>query len=83
MLALYVAPPVAMLTGRGRTRAWGSIGYAGAVAGRAVVAHDRGERVWPDALAHPVSIVAFVAINALSWSRHLRGTTSWKGRVIR
>jgi len=83
MLALYVAPPAAMLTRRGRTRLWGALGYAGAVVGRAVVARDRGERVWPDALAHPASIVAFVAINALSWSRHLRGTTSWKGRVIR
>ena len=83
MLALYVAPPAAMLTRRGRTRLWGALGYAGAVVGRAVVARDRGERAWPDALAHPASIVAFVAINALSWSRHLRGTTSWKGRAIR
>ena len=83
LVGLYIVPPLAMLAGTGRTRAWGSIGYAGAVVGRAVVARDRGERVWPDALAHPASIVAFVAINALSWSRHLRGTTSWKGRVIR
>jgi len=83
LVGLYLVPPIAMVTGSGRTRAWGSIGYAGAVVGRAVVAHDRGERVWPDALAHPASIVAFAAINALSWSRHLRGTTSWKGRVIR
>lgn len=82
MLALYVAPPVAVLIGRGRTRKWGALGYLGAVTGRALVARDRGERVWPDALAHPASIVAFVAVNALSWSRHVRGTTSWKGRTL-
>lgn len=82
LIGLYVVPAIAMVTGRGRTRAWGAAGYAAGVLGRALVAHRTGERVWPDALAHPLSILAFAAINALSWKAHLTGTTQWKGRSL-
>lgn len=82
LVGLYVLPPAAMLLGRGRTRLWGLFGYLAGVSGRAAVARHTGERIWPDALAHPLSILAFAAINALSWRRHLTGTTVWKGRTI-
>lgn len=35
-----------------------------------------------DAFAHPLSILALIVLMALSWSRKLRGSTSWKGRVL-
>ena len=71
-----------MLAGHGSTRVIGAIGYAAGVASRAMVANRTGERSWPDALAHPISIAAFTALNALSWSRHLRGANTWKGRPV-
>ena len=82
LVALYLVPAVAAVTGRGSTRAWGALGYLAGVGGRLVVARRTGERVWPDALAHPASISVFVFINALSWWRHANGTTQWKGRSV-
>lgn len=82
LIGIYVAPAIAMVGGRGSTRIWGLVGYVSGIGGRVIVARDRGERTFPDALAHPASIVAFVAINASSWWRHLRGSTQWKGRRI-
>lgn len=82
LLTTYVLPAVAAVAGRGRTRMWGVLGYAAGVAGRVLVARSTGERVFPDALTQPLSILAFTTINAISWSRHLRGTTSWKGRTL-
>lgn len=80
--ALYVLPAAALAFGRGRTRAWGAAGYAAGVIGRVLVARSTGERVFPDSFAHPVSIVAFIAINKVSWWKHLTGTTTWKGRTL-
>lgn len=82
LLTAYVAPAAAMLVGRGHTRAIGAIGYAAGVTSRVLVAKRTGERSWPDALAHPISITAFTALNVLSWSRHRRGANSWKGRPV-
>ena len=82
LFTAYVVPATAMIIGRGNTRAIGTIGYAAGVASRALVANRTGERIWPDALAHPISVAAFSALNALSWSRHLRGTNTWKGRPV-
>jgi cellulose synthase/poly-beta-1,6-N-acetylglucosamine synthase-like glycosyltransferase len=82
LIALYVVPAIAALTGRGSTRVWGIAGYSAGVTGRILVASRTGERSWPDALAHPVSIAAFACINAVSWWRHTRGTTQWKGRSV-
>ena len=79
----YLVPPVAMMTSRKTsTRAIGAVGYLSGVAGRAMVAKETGSRVVPDSFAQPVSIAAFIGLNALSWSRHLRGKNSWKGRSI-
>jgi len=82
LIALYVVPALAAVFGRGSIRAWGLVGYGSGVGGRILVARHTGERVWPDALAHPASIVAFTAINKISWVRHLRGTAQWKGRRL-
>ena len=60
----------------------GLAGYLAGVAGRLLSARATGGRAWPDALAHPVSIVLFGWLVALSWARRRRGTLSWKGRKI-
>lgn len=75
---LYIAPPVAALLGA----RVGLVGYAAGVAGRVLVAHRVGARIWPDALAHPVSIGLFGWLTAHSWRRRARGELSWKGRPI-
>jgi hypothetical protein len=83
LLTAYVVPPAAMLASRSRTtRAIGFAGYAAGIASRALVARRTGERLWPDAAAQPASILAFSALNAVSWIRHLRGTNTWKGRSV-
>jgi GT2 family glycosyltransferase len=79
----YLMPPMAaVLSKDSRTRAIGLAGYGAGVAGRMIVASRTGERTFPDALAHPASIAALLALNALSWSRHQRGRNRWKGRQL-
>ena len=74
----YLVPPVAALRG---SRA-GLIGYLAAVTGRVVVGRRVGSRVWPDALAHPVSVLMFSGLTALSLSRRRRGTLRVSGRTL-
>jgi hypothetical protein len=78
LTAVYVVPALAALRG---SRA-GLIGYAAGVAGRAVVAARTGGRAWPDALAHPVSVLLFDVLMAASLRGHRRGTLRWRGRAI-
>ncbi len=79
----YLTPPIAMMASRKTsTRAIGAVGYLSGVAGRAMVAQKTRSRVVPDSFAHPVSIATFIGLNALSWSRHLRGKNYWKGRAV-
>jgi hypothetical protein len=78
LTAVYVVPALAALRG---SRA-GLIGYAAGVAGRAVVAARTGGRAWPDALAHPVSVLLFDVLMATSLRGHRRGTLRWRGRAI-
>jgi hypothetical protein len=75
---LYVVPAVAALRG---SRA-GAAAYAAGVAGRAVSARRTGSPVLPDALLHPVSVGALVALWARSRSLAARGALSWKGRDL-
>jgi Glycosyl transferase family 2 len=75
----YVVPPVAALVRRSPV---GLGGYAAAVVGRGLVARRTGSRVWPDVLAHPVSIGTLAALTARSWRLHRRGVLSWKGRAL-
>ncbi len=74
----YVVPPLAALFG---SRV-GAFGYAGAVGGRALVAHRVGGRVWPDSLLHPASVIAFEYLTVRSWVGRRRGTLSWKSRPL-
>jgi len=77
------ALPFAAMVLSPKNRIAGAIGYAASVTSRAAVAQRTGERMLPDALSHPQSIIAFNALNALSWWRHVRGTNQWKGRAVR
>jgi hypothetical protein len=80
---LYVVPALAGVAARDpRTRAWGTLGYAAGVTGRALVAHRTRTPVVPDALAHPVSVLAFGALVAESWRRKRTGRLGWRGRRI-
>ena len=83
LAAVYVVPPLAMVSTRDpRIRAMAALGYAAGVASRAIVARRTGERIAPDALGQPASVVAFIALNAISWRRHLAGANTWKGRPV-
>ena len=79
----YLLPPIAMMASQKHsTRTIGAVGYLSGVAGRAMVAKQTGSRTVPDSFAQPASIAAFIGLNALSWSRHLRGKNTWKGRAV-
>lgn len=81
LVLAYLVPGLALVLGRRTsTRLTGALGYAAGAASRAAVATRVAGRVWPDSAAQPASIAAFVALNVLSWHRHLRGSASWKGR---
>lgn len=75
---LYVVPPIGAVFGS----RIGLVGAAAGVAGRAMVARRTGGRVFPDCLAHPVSIGLFGYLTAESWRRKRAGRLSWKGRSI-
>jgi len=79
LTAVYVVPPLAAVTRGSRV---GALGYAAAVAGRALVAKRTGGRVWPDALMHPASVLAFDYLTARSWVGRRRGTLTWKSRPL-
>jgi hypothetical protein len=58
------------------------VGYLAGAAGRALVAARTGSRVWPDALAHPLSVLALDVLVARSITGRRRGTLTWRGRTI-
>jgi hypothetical protein len=78
LTAVWVLPALAALRG---SRA-GLLGYAAGVAGRTAGALATGGRPWPDALAHPVSIVLLDVLMVRSVLGRRRGTLSWRGRVL-
>ena len=78
LTAVWVLPALAALRG---SRA-GLLGYAAGVAGRAVSAAATGSRVWPDSLAHPLSMLLFDVLLAGSVRGRRRGTLSWRGRAL-
>jgi hypothetical protein len=84
MLTLtYIAPAVAMVSASKKsTRAIGAIGYSAGVVSRSLVARRTGNSYVPDSLALTFYIATFIGLSALSWSRHLRGKNTWKGRVL-
>ncbi|MGY1638018.1 glycosyltransferase [Geodermatophilus sp. SYSU D00742] len=78
LTAVEVLPALAALRG---SRA-GLAGYAAGVAGRAVSAAVTGTRVWPDSLAHPLSVLLFDVLLAGSLAGRRRGSLSWRGRPV-
>jgi hypothetical protein len=77
LLALYVLPLFALPVSYA-----GLACYALGVAGRVVTARATGTRALPQALAHPVSIVVFAWLVAVSFRRRRQGRLAWKGRTI-
>jgi hypothetical protein len=75
---VYVAPAVAALRGS----RMGAVGYLAGVASRVIAARRTGGRVLPDALAHPVSVLALAYLTARSHRAHRTGTLSWKSRPL-
>ena len=78
LTAVWVLPPLAAL--RGSRAGW--VGYAAGVAGRAVAAAGTGARVWPDPLAHPLSVLLLDLLLVRSVTGRRNGTLSWRGRPI-
>ncbi|RBY88912.1 glycosyl transferase [Blastococcus sp. TBT05-19] len=78
LTAVYVVPPVAALGG---SRA-GLVGYLAGVAGRLLSARASGSRAWPDALAHPVSVLLLDVLMVGSVRGRRRGTLHWRGRPV-
>lgn len=60
----------------------GALGYAAGVLGRVLTGRRTGARVWPDALAHPVSVGTFAYLITRSLRSHASGTLTWKGRPL-
>ncbi|MFB8004632.1 glycosyltransferase [Nocardia sp. NPDC056000] len=83
----YWLPPLAALTGRGRVRRIGLLGYAAAVAGR-LLAHsgeDGGRLTGANvvsAVAHPLSVAAYAVLSVRSHRAHRTGALVWKGREL-
>ena len=78
LTAVWVVPALAALRG---SRA-GLAGWLAGAAGRAVVAAATGSRVWPDALAHPLSVLVFDVLMVRSVAGHRRGTLTWRDRRL-
>lgn len=86
LLFLYALPPAAApilaVTGSGSWASLAAAAYLLAVAGRTAAAKATGTRAWPDALAHPISIVLFAWLLIRSFSLRRRGLLSWRGRSL-
>jgi hypothetical protein len=78
LAVVYLLPAAAALGGS----PVGLAGYAAGVAGRVMVARRVGGQVWPDSLAHPVSVGLLGYLTVQSWRRKRRGELRWKGRPV-
>lgn len=59
------------------------LGLFAGTSGRVISARATGSRIFPEALLHPLSIIIFLSLNIVSWSRHLRGVNTWKARDLK
>jgi hypothetical protein len=86
LLALYTAPPLvalgAALAGATPVALVALGGYLLGVAGRVVTARATGGHWWPDALAHPVSVVVLGWLTLRSYHLRKRRRLSWRGRPV-
>lgn len=60
----------------------GAVGYAAGVLGRVLAGRRTGARTWPDALAHPASVVTLAVLATQSVLGHRGRKLTWKGRAI-
>jgi hypothetical protein len=72
----------ALLVGAPTVAALAGAGYLLGVAGRVVSARATGGRWWPDALAHPVSVVVLGWLTVRSYHLRKRRRLSWRGRPV-
>ncbi|WP_245719981.1 glycosyltransferase [Nocardia uniformis] len=84
----YWVPPLAAIGGRGRLRRIGLLGYAAAVAARLLArsTETHGPLTATDtvaALAHPLSVAAYLRLTYRSHRGHRVGALTWKGRTLR
>jgi hypothetical protein len=77
MLGLYVAPWLLTIW-----TPWAWVPAAAGPVGRLVSGARTGARPLADAVAHPLSVLAFVSIVAISVVRHRTGDLRWKGRAV-
>lgn len=86
LLLLYAAPPVvavgAAAVGAGVPAVAGLVAYLLGVAGRMATARATGGRAWPDALAHPVSVMLFAWLVIRSFGLRRQRRLSWRGRAL-
>ncbi|SIN10240.1 glycosyltransferase [Micromonospora cremea] len=86
LLLLYTAPPlvtvVALAAGAPGVAAAGLAGYLLGVAGRVLTARATGGRWWPDALAHPVSVVVLGWLTLRSYHLRKQRRLTWRGRPV-
>ncbi len=83
----YWVPPAAAVLGRGAVRRTGAVGWLAAVAGRLLARSTEtggplGRTDVPAAIAHPVSVAAYLLLWARSHRARRRGTAHWKGRSL-
>jgi len=86
LLLIYAAPPLLAVVGAA-VAAWawtwvGATAYVLGVISRVISGRATGARVWPDALAHPVSVAVLGWLVARSYRLHRRGGLTWKGRRV-
>ena len=79
-LFVYVFPLTGLITGQVPLAL---LGLISGITGRLVCAKTSRGRLVPDELLHPISILAFSALNLVSWWRHLMGTNTWKSRDLK
>ncbi|KOX06777.1 glycosyl transferase [Micromonospora sp. NRRL B-16802] len=86
LLLLYTAPPLVavagVVAGAPMVAAVGLAGYLLGVAGRVLTARSTGGRWWPDALAHPVSVVVLGWLTLRSYHLRKRHRLTWRGRPV-
>jgi hypothetical protein len=86
LLCLYAVPPVAvpvfLAAGAPEVAAMCLVAYLSGVAGRVVSAASTGGRVWPDPLAHPVSVGLFGWLIWRSYRMRRLGRLTWRGRPV-
>jgi len=79
-LFMYVYPLAGFITGHERLA---SLSLLFGTISRAISARTTKSRLIPDSLLHPLSVLAFTFLNAVSWWRHLAGTNTWKSRDLK